>query len=314
MSGLGNRQYVLAPIAPDPAQYKDEETYAARKANYDKTRAVFDDNIKDGTVTPVYEVCYSGLLSGETKYVFCAPDSEEEPFAGDKIASNNQKISDLKMKLREANDHRNEDFVEKQRAFMETSEYSALNLDLSSVETLVFRALILKRLPQSFKESIGCDEASCGDFRSAGKSVEKNINAIIREYIRTTLSEKSVNFSPELADMLSAIMEDRYAHNVEEISKSLDARYNQSKSGIQAKIDELREENEREKESQEAVAPKDEPKDEAESDDSSDSISNEVPAEIHSVEPTEEVAAETNEEAAGENPIEEEPEDAEETE
>lgn len=255
VSGLGNRQYVLVPTAPDRALYKDEETYATRKANYDKVRAVFDDNIKDGTLTPVYEICYSGLLSGETKYVYCTPDSEDEPFAGNKIADNNRRISELKVKLREANDHRNEDFVEKQRAFMETSQYSTLNTDLSPVENLVFRALILKRLPLTFKESIGCDEATCGQFKSADKAISKNLNAIIREFIRTSLSEKSVNFSSELADMLSLIMDDRFANTKDDIAKSLDARYNQSKAGIVAKIEELRAENEKEKKEQDAVKP-----------------------------------------------------------
>lgn len=255
VSGLGNRQYVLTPVAPDRALYRDEETYATRKANYDKVRAVFDDNIKDGTLTPVFEVCYSGLLSGETKYVYCTPDSEDEPFAGNKIADNNRRISELKVKLREANDHRNEDFVEKQRAFMETSQYSTLNIDLSPTENLVFRALILKRLPLAFKESIGCDEASCGQFRTADKVISKNLNAIIREFIRSSLSEKSVNFSPELAEMLSLIMEDRFANTKEDIAKALDARYNQSKAGIAAKIDELREENEKEKRAQDSIKP-----------------------------------------------------------
>ena len=255
VSGLGNRKYVPEPVAPDRAQYKDEETYATRKANYDKVRAVFDDNIKDGTVTPIYEICYSGHLSGETKYVYYTPDSDEEPFAGNKLADNNRRISELKVKLREANDHRQEDFVERQRAFMESCEYSTLNTDLSSVETDVFRALILKRLPVAFKESIGCDETQGGDYRSIGKALEKNFNSIVREFIRSILSEKSVNFSPELANMLSAIMEDRYAHNADEIAKQLDARYNQSKAGIQAKIDELREENEKEIQAQASITP-----------------------------------------------------------
>lgn len=255
VSGLGNRQYVPEPVAPDPTMYKDEETYATRKANFDKIRAVFDDNIKDGTLSPVYEVCYSGIISGEKKYVYYAPDNADEPFAGNKLADNNRRISELKIKLREANDHRNEDFVELQRAFMEASEYSTLNTDLSPNEILVFRALILKRLPVAFKESIGCDKAKCGDFRSAGKTVDKNFNSIAREFIRATLSEKSVNFSSELADMLNTIMEDRYAHNAEDIARQLDARYSQSKASIKAKIDELREENEKEIQAQAAVTP-----------------------------------------------------------
>lgn len=289
VSGLGNRQYVPEPVAPDRTQYKDEETYATRKANYDKVRAVFDDNIKDGTLTPVYEICYSGHLSGETKYVYYTPDSDEEPFAGNKLADNNRRISELKVKLREANDHRQEDFVESQRAFMESCEYSSLNTDLSSVETDVFRALILKRLPVAFKESIGCDETQGGDYRTIGKAIEKNFNSIVREFIRSILSEKSVNFSPELAEMLSAIMEDRYAHNAEEIAKQLDARYNQSKAGIQAKIDELREENEKEIQSRAAISP------------AEDSDAAPAPKESDSAEPVEADASEKTAEVDADN-------------
>ena len=281
VSGLGNRQYVVEPVAPDHAQYKDEETYAIRKSNYDKIRAVFDDNIKDGTITPVYEICFSGLLSGETKYVYYVPDNEDEPFAGNKLADNNRRISELKVKLHEANEHRKEEFVERQRLFMENAEYSALNIDLSPVESLVFRALVLKRLPVAFKESIGCGEAHGKDFRKVGKSVEKNFNAIAREFIRSILSEKSVNFSPELAEMLSAIMEDRYAHNVDEIAKQLDARYSQSKAGIQAKIDELREENDKEVQSQAAVTP------DAKPDEAPDAHAEDVPEEEAEAEPIE---------------------------
>lgn len=246
VAAVGNRQYVLAPEEPDRAKYNDEETYAKRKANFDKQKAVFDDNISDGTVTPVFEVCYNGHLSGETKYVFNIPDTNDEPFAGDKVAANNERISELKMKLRDADDHYREDLVEQQRVFMESSEYSTLNTELSPVESLVFQALILKRLPVAFKQTIGCDEAAGGDFRSAKKAIAANINAIAREFIRTTLSEKSVNYSPELAEMLSVIMEERYSPSVEEITKTLEARYGQSKANIRSKIEELREENRKE--------------------------------------------------------------------
>jgi len=247
--GLGNRQYVIRPTAPDPAMYKDEETYATRLANYNKVMEVFDDNIKDGTVFSVYELCYDGILSGETKYVYSKPDSNDEPYAGDKVARSNQRISELKLKLRDANESRNEEFVEKQRGFMESSEYSTLNTELSPTETLVFQALVLKRLPPSFKEAIGCGETTGSDFRSAKDTILANINAIAREFIRATLSEKSVNYSPELAAMLNVIMEERYAHKSEEIAKALDTQYNQSKCNIQSKIDALREEILKEKES-----------------------------------------------------------------
>lgn len=261
ISGLGNRQYVPAPVAPDPEMYKDEETYAKRKANYDKIRAVFDDNLADGTLTPVYEVCYSGIISGEKKYVYSIPDTEDEPFAADKVADNNRRISELKVKLHEADDHRKEDLVEKQRSFMEKSEYSHLNMDLTPTEDLVFRALILKRLPLAFKETIGCSDAQVADFRAAKKAINDNINCIAREFIRSILSEKSVNYSADLAGMLNAILEERYSPDVDEMKKNLDARYNQSKSSIKAKIDELREENEKEKQAQKSVQPAEDEKD-----------------------------------------------------
>ncbi len=182
--------------------FKDEEAFSVRMANYNKLEiSIRRQHQGRHHHACIYEIC-DGLLSGETKYVYSVPDSNDEPFAGDKVAANNQRsISELKMKLREADDHRNEDFVEKQRAFMETSEYSKLNTDLSPAETLVFQALVLKRLPVAFKESIGCGDSA--DFKSAGKVIAANMNAIAREFIRSILSEKSVNFSEELATMLN---------------------------------------------------------------------------------------------------------------
>lgn len=245
--GMGNRQYVMRPAAPDESQYKDEETYAKRLASYNKVNEVFEDNLKDGTVIPVYEICFDGHLSGEIKYVFCAPDSQEEPLTINKVEDNNRRISELKIKLRETNEKRKEEFVEKQRAFLETSGYSGLNIDLSAREMEVFIALIFKRLPTAFKDSIGCEAAHRNDYRKAKVILTKNYNAIVREFLRSVLSEKSVNFSEDLANMLSAIMDERYANQVDEIAKSLDARYNLSKTNIQSKIDELREENAKEK-------------------------------------------------------------------
>lgn len=182
---------------------------------------------------------------------------------------------------------------------METSEYSKLNTDLSPAETLVFQALVLKRLPVAFKESIGCGASA--DFKSAGKVIAANMNAIAREFIRSILSEKSVNFSEELATMLNTVMEERYPHNAEEIAKSLDARYNQSKSNIQSQIDTLREEIRKE---QAAQAEVESDKTESELDDSkakpaTDAAANEVAEEAAvAAEESEQVADDTEGDAS----------------
>lgn len=313
--GIGNRSYVLAPKAPDEAAFQDKATYEARFANYQKVRSVFDDNIADGTVTPVFEISYDGHLSGEVKYVFAAPNPHEEVFEASAVENNNKRISDLKTQLRECNDKRRAEMVEKQRAFMEVSEYSTLNTDLSDTERKVFYALVMKRLPAPFKESLGCTNGIASDYRLLDEIIGKNLNSIIREFIRGVLSEKSVNYSDDLANMVNAIMEDRYGNKADEINEGLAIRYDQMKNNIQVKIDEIRAENAA------AKAKKEEPADtqEAVSEESPAEESNEkenvpadAPAEVAeevSVAESNEPAPEATEEVAEESNEAEKPEE-----
>lgn len=239
-TGMGQRSYVLRPEAPNPEVITDPETYQRRLANYEKVKAVFDDNLKDGTVSVVYEICYNGLMSGELKYAYAAPSASDEPFASNQLAGANQRISDLKTKLHESDEKRNEEMVERMRSFFETSHYASDNEKLSKVEERVFRAILAKRLPQPFKESIGIDAKVAADEELLDKAIQKSMASIMREIIRSTLSEKSVNFSKDLAAMLGTVMESKYRKQVKAFSNDLDARFGQMKANIQAKIDEIR--------------------------------------------------------------------------
>lgn len=240
--GIGNRRYVIDPVAPDEKMFQDKETYEKRLWTYNKVKAVFDSNLKDGTVQKVFEICFGGKLSGEVKYVFSIPSSEsdENPQRIHQQENDRQRITELKTKLEECKEKRKDDETEKQRAFIENSEYSKLNTELSEVENRVFYALIMKRLSNSFKEMLGMGMQQCSDYRKASKIVDNNLPSIIREFIRTTLSEKSVNFSKDLATMLSSIMNDRFGSQAEQISKELDALYEKTSSNIKKKIDEIK--------------------------------------------------------------------------
>lgn len=240
--GVGDRRYVINPVAPDESSFQDKETYEKRLWTYKKVKAVFDSNLSDGTVQAVFEICYSGKLSGEVKYMFSAPteNSKEDSFEIRKKEDDRQRITDLKTKLEECKEKRIADETEKQRAFMETSEYSKLNTELSQIENKVFFALVMKRLPAAFKETLGMGMQQCADFRKATKIVESNLPSIIREFIRTSLSEKGVNYSKDLATMLSSIMNDRFANHAEAIASELDSHYNKMESNIQKKIEDLK--------------------------------------------------------------------------
>ena len=101
--------------------------------------------------------------------------------------------------------------------------------------------------------------------------------------------------------MLNTVMEERYPHNAEEIAKSLDARYNQSKSNIQSQIDTLREEIRKE---QAAQAEVESDKTESVSDDNkaepaTDAAANEVAEEVAmTAEESEQVADDSEEDAS----------------
>lgn len=240
---IGGREYVLEPKKPDETKYNDKATYEARLRNYEKVRSAFDDNIADGTVSAVFEIAFNGHLSGERKYVFDAPKAHEEAFEHISHEANNKAIADIKAQLRDCKEKQQAECTEKSRAFLEVSEYSNLNIALSDIERQVFYALVLKRLPTAFKESIGCTAEEMQDYRKLKKVIVRNMDAIAREFIRSILSEKSVNYSADLANMVGAIMNERYAPKLDEINAALDLRFNQYKDNLQSKLEDLRAKN-----------------------------------------------------------------------
>ena len=231
-----NRTYVMAPTPPDEAAFTDKEAYARRKASYDNIKAVFDDNIKEGTITPVYEVGFNGHLSGEQKYLYSAPVATQEPNKVRQMEDLNRKIADLRNRLAESDNEQREQLVEKQRTFMEACEYSTLNNQLSDIEECVFLALLFKRLPLSFKDSIGTTQAMREDYRNLRETFINYRPAIIREFIRSALAEKSVCFSLDLANMLNGIMEERFGHVTDQFSKELSAKFETLRHGYESKI------------------------------------------------------------------------------
>lgn len=241
--GLGTRSYVLEPVAPDEASISDPEVYQRRRANYENIKAVFVDNIKDGTITAVFEVSYNGHLSGGTKYLYTIPTSAEDnvPAAIKSVENYHQSISNLKVQLHEAEDKRREELTERRRVFLEQSDYSTSNEALSDAEMQVFRALLAKRLSTQFKEGIGLTTEQMTDYRKSGATMADNFNAIMRQFIKETLSEPSVGFSRDLASMLDSVMDNSYAYQSKEMQSIVDIKFNETKAGIESKLASIRE-------------------------------------------------------------------------
>ena len=219
LKDYSKRSYVYPLLEPDKTKFSDEENYRVRKENYDKAKAVFDSNLADGTTEKVYEVCFSGKLSGEIKYSFMAPKgaSEEEiKNAIDKKA----KISESKAMIQRYKEQARQEIVEGYRQTLAKSEYSKLNTPLSGDENKIFHAVIMKFIPQAFKKEIGLEwENTENSFRKNTDIIEKNRNSIKREFIKAILSERSVCYSHDLAGMLGSLMEKQFPDDLGEITK-----------------------------------------------------------------------------------------------
>lgn len=213
------RSYVYPLVEPDKTKFSDEENYRVRKENYDKAKAVFDSNLADGTTEKVYEVCFSGKLSGEIKYSFMAPKgaSEEEiKNAIDKKA----KISESKTMIQRYKEQAKQEITEGYRETLAKSEYSKLNTPLSADETKIFHAVLMKFVPQDFKKEIGIEwENTETSFKKNVAIIEKNRNSIKREFIKAILSERSVCYSHDLAGMLGMLMEKQFPNDLGEITQ-----------------------------------------------------------------------------------------------
>ena len=193
LTDMTNRSYVLCPKEPDRASFSDEEFYEKRMQAYRHVKAIFDSNIEDGCVVKVYEICYDGKLSGEFKYAYSIPADAETKSEVAESDDRHEQITKLKDVLLKTQERQAEELVEKKREALETSDYSSKNTTLSGEEQRIFHAVLLKRLPQSFKKSLGLEWENTEDwFEKSAQIIEANRNAIKREYIKTVLGEKSV--------------------------------------------------------------------------------------------------------------------------
>jgi len=242
---MTGRQYVLSPKEPDKASFSDEEFYEKRMQAYRHVKAIFDSNMADGSVEKVYELCFDGKLSGEFKYAYSIPKDRGEALdlqASDKKKEQLTKLKDAKLKSVEKE---LEEAVEKKRQSLERSAYSKLNTFLSSEEQRVFFALLLKRLSQEFKASIGLVWQNTESwFKDNAAVIDMNRNAIKREFIKSMLSEKSVCYSHDLEGLLETLMADQFASEAAEVENAVAEKYSKQREKIQKEIDELKAEEE----------------------------------------------------------------------
>lgn len=238
---VGKRKYVFEPVMPDESHFKDKECYQKRLATYRHVKAIFDDNVSDGTVAPVYEICYSGILSGERKYIFNVPDDGKTDV--NEETKRLERISSIKDKMYGLDESRRESAVEEYRKHMEeTNAYSENNEYLKTMESAVFLALILKRLPYGFKQSLGIEwTGDVNDFRTYMETITGNSARIKREFIRMMLADKSVNFSKDLGEILRIFMDAIYDKKQSEIDSALDKKFGKTREGYENLLKELKE-------------------------------------------------------------------------
>ena len=216
---LGNREYIVLPAAPKEESYPDREYYLKRLANYQDKIANFEDNIKDGTVIKVFEISFHGNLAN--KPVRC--------------------IDNAKKSLRATDENERAEVTEKKRVLLSESDYSSDNSDLSEKETAVFLSIILKRMAYPFKKALGLDFQTSLDSDKSFPIAVANSNAIIREFIKLSLSEESVGFSTELASLLSQVVGDRFAEQAATIETETATSYNTKRDKLRATINTLQE-------------------------------------------------------------------------
>lgn len=259
---LGKREYVIEPVAPQESSFKDKESYQMRMSSFEKVKAVFDSNVADGSVIKVFELANANKFTGEVKYLYNVPASEHDSQFGSttKILKD---ITTLKSNLEDFKEKRAADEVEEQRKFLSSSDYSSLNVELSKDEQNVFLAIMLMRFGFDFKKSLGISTEAGANIVESFPILEKNFPAVIREFIRTALSEQSVNYSKDLASLLAIVMNDRYEPQASEIASKLDEPYQKNVASIESLIAEQREkmtsDDETPEGDQEADAPEFEP-------------------------------------------------------
>lgn len=235
VSPMGIRKYVVSPAEPRKEDFTEQEFYQKRHNTWKHQKALFDIGLKEGNIVPVYEIGYSGHMSGERKYAYNLKEGEGN---GDIEKQKQQElIMKYKEKLLSLDEKKEDEKVEGLRQEMSRSEYSNLNMAMSVVENDILIALLFKHLPYEFKQKLGLEWTIGKESWKENKEVmDKNRNSIKREFIRVALSDKSVNFSKDLQGMLEGIMQERYGSILSEVDKKLDEKYKNMKASIKEKI------------------------------------------------------------------------------
>lgn len=238
---LGTREYLIEPTPPQDDCDVNDKRYQKRLANYERIRAVFEDNINAGIVIKVFEISYNGILSGEIKYLFnLKADEVGRVEESDTIKA--EQLSMFKKELRAADESKQIERVERQRAFMQTASFSEKNEMLDATEENIFLALLVSRLSQEFRKAIGMDYESAVDIRTAFPKLEQNKGIIMREFIRMVLSDKSVGYSSGFASLLDIALNHSFGTKVQEIDRKLAEDYAQKCDEYKARIEELEKE------------------------------------------------------------------------
>lgn len=238
---LGNREYLVEPEEPVRENFADEEKYNTRYQSYERVRGVFDDNIKAGMVVRVFEVSYHGNISGEMKYLYNVTSNDNGDADSVQVFQANQ-LTEVRTKLRTLEEKKQEERVERQRAFIEsTTDYIQKTDNVDDTEENVFLALLATRLPAQFRSSIGLDFDTVVDVRESFDKLTANKSAIMREFIRTMLSDKQVCYSRSYASLLDIIMNHSYSNDVAEIDSNLTAEYEKKCKGYEQTIAQLEE-------------------------------------------------------------------------
>lgn len=236
---LGSREYLVVPEPPVRENFSDEEKYNIRYQSYERVRGVFDDNIKAGMVVEVFEVSFHGNLSGEVKYLYNVKTDENGDADRVQEAQANR-LTEIRTQLRTVEEKKQEDRVERQRAFIEGStSFSEKPGAVDEVEENVFLALLASSLPATFRKNIGLDLESSKDMSQSFEKVSTHKAVIMREFIRTMLSDKKVCYSQGFANLLDITMNHTYAEDVAVIDKDLAAEYEKKCETYEKTISEL---------------------------------------------------------------------------
>lgn len=236
---LGSREYLVEPEPPVRENFSDEEKYKIRYQSYERVRGVFDDNIKAGMIVKVFEVSYDGNLSGEMKYLYNVQTNENGD-ANRIQEAQVTRLTEVRTQLRTIEEKKQEDRVERQRAFMQdTTSYIEKPGAIDDVEEKVFFALLASRLSAPFRKTIGLDLESSKDVNVSLDNLNSSKSVIMREFIRTMLSDKQVCYSQGFANLLDLTMNHSYSANVAEIDGDLAKEYEKKCASYQETIAEL---------------------------------------------------------------------------